>query len=400
MSNVQEKMKQIVNELKQSHFEREEAIEACVLGLLTANHVALIGAPGTAKSLLCRDLTKRLTGLTYFETILSRTRPAEAVLGPLDLPKLRDTGSFVRKTKGYLPEADVAFIDEGFKISPTLGHDLLGILNERVFHQVDENGRSVHNVPLKSAFIASNETPTDDEENAALWDRITLRWRVEYTKTGASFNSLFDQTVATGNTEIAWSDMLNVIENEIPLIPIPAKVIDTLRDVRGALAEALSIGEAGIVLSDRRWKACGNILRANAWLNGRDMVVERDLLVLKYVLWNELQDIQPVERILIRFADKVSDQIRTLRDNIGELAEQINNVKGHSKEQRSDHGTHTLRKVKAVKQELLRLDTDNPNHEEIKVTLMQLEKVWVDMFKVLLDTDQPASFSKWYNHKD
>ncbi len=386
----------IMAELNDTHFERQDAINASVLALLSGQHLFLLGEPGTSKSLQCRDLASRLTGSQYFEALLSRTRPAEAVVGPLDLPLLRDTGAFRRKTEGTLLEADIAFLDEVGNMSPTLGHDLHAALNERVYHENREGG-SVHPIPLMTCFTAGNNIPTEESDDArALWDRIVLRCKVDYIKAGGNFSKLFDMAQPSERTTVNWEDVKNVIVEDIPFIPIPPKVVDSLYEIRGKLREVQDPSSPeGIVLSDRRWKACADVLRAQAWLKGRDQVQDIDLLALKYVLWNEPHQIDTVERILIAYADKISDQIRTLRDNLAEQAESIKLRAGHSTEQRSDHAKQVLRKAKAIKQEMIRLENEHPGHDELKVAKRQFRNVWQDMFKILLD-QEAADFETWW----
>ena len=75
-----------------------------------------------------------------------------------------------RNVKGFLPTADVAFLDEVFKANSAILNCLLTLLNERVF----DNGDQRIQVPLKCVVAASNEL-FEGEELAALHDRFLLR---------------------------------------------------------------------------------------------------------------------------------------------------------------------------------------------------------------------------------
>ncbi len=253
----------------------------------------------------------------------------------------------------------------------------------------------MHPVPLSTAFLASNETPTDDEENAALWDRILIRCEVANVKSGGAFAKLFDLATPSTRTTVDYAALKSVIQDEIPFIPIPPRVVELLNEIRETLSNLPDLRNGdGVVLSTRRWKACAKVLRANAWLNGRDTVAESDLMALRFVLWNEQHEIAPVERVLIKFADKVSDQIRTIRDKIADLHKGLHERKGLAREQRADHASHITRQTKAIKQELIRIGAENPGHEEVKVTLNQFAQMWNDMYTVLFET-APKPFDQW-----
>ena len=110
--------------------EREVAIEAAMLALLTREHLLLLGPPGTAKSLLVRDVCKRIQGAVYFERLLTRFSTPEELFGPLSLSAL-EQDQYRRITSGTLVEAHIAFVDEVFKANSAILNSLLTLINER-----------------------------------------------------------------------------------------------------------------------------------------------------------------------------------------------------------------------------------------------------------------------------
>ena len=79
----------------------------------------------------------------------------------------------MRQIEGYLPTAEVAFIDEIFKANSAILNALLTLLNERLF----DNGSERFEVPLLCLVGASNELP-ESEELDALYDRFLIRRQV------------------------------------------------------------------------------------------------------------------------------------------------------------------------------------------------------------------------------
>jgi len=151
--------------------DKQELIDLMVVAAIGQEPLLLVGPPGTAKSDLVLKFKDAL-GITmeeYFEYMLTRfTEPSE-IIGPIDINELRD-GRYIRREKGKLPTAKLAFLDEIFKSNSAILNILLTIINERKFYQ----DGVPQPVGLKILFAAANEIP-EHGELGALKDRFVLK---------------------------------------------------------------------------------------------------------------------------------------------------------------------------------------------------------------------------------
>lgn len=150
---------------------KQELIDLMTVAAVAQEPLLIVGPPGTAKSDLVVKFKDAL-GIReedYFEYMLTRfTEPSE-IVGPIDINQLRE-GRYVRRERGKLPTARLAFLDEIFKSNSAILNILLTIINERKFYQ---DGVPTP-VRLQVLFAATNEVP-EQAELAALKDRFTLK---------------------------------------------------------------------------------------------------------------------------------------------------------------------------------------------------------------------------------
>lgn len=147
--------------------ERRAVLEGVLLGLISREHVLLIGPPGTGKSAVVQAVAESVEA-RRFEYLIGRfTEPSE-LFGALDLNALKD-GQVRPVTEGMLPEAEIAFLDEIFLGSTAILNSLLKILNERTYRR----GQFSMSTSLLSCVAASNALP-DDPALAAFADRFLM----------------------------------------------------------------------------------------------------------------------------------------------------------------------------------------------------------------------------------
>lgn len=391
MNPVAKQLRTIIDELSGQFYERKATIEFLVLCLLAKEHGFILGPPGTSKSMLVRALVERLDNMdSYFEMLMSRTRPDAAVLGPYNLPELRDHGDFHRKIAGFFPSAVIAFLDEIGKMSPTSGHDLLSILNERIYHEVN-GGRSVKDVPLHTCFTASNELIANESDDAAaLWDRLLLRTEVNYIQETSNFASLLKMGAGSSSTAgtpttVEWADLVDAVENEIPKILLPQSTVDSVIRLRGELANE------GLVLSDRRWKQTVRVMQANAFLNDRTEVVDEDIIVYRYTLWDTPEQIDKIERLCLTVSNPEAEKILEVLDAASELMKGIDERHGQSVETRAQYGAEVNQKVRTLESNLKTLQQEalqaNRGTQKVEEALEFVKTVKRKIYTDCLDMD-------------
>lgn len=333
--------------LKQGLYEKDEAIRLALLTAISGESIFFLGAPGCAKSMIARRIVQAFKsdekeGLKYFEYLMNKFSTPEDIFGNISLKALNGDGEsgkeeYKRITDGFLPQADIAFLDEIWKASPAIQNTLLTIINERKFH----NGGKVEDVPLKALFAASNELPTKNEGLEALYDRFVLRLVVDFIQNEDSFFEMIDDSNST-DFIISENDKNLLISNEdlenwrkqIDKV----KLSDTARAVISAIRKELTLQNEKLSeedkkngelfeVGDRRWKKITHILKTSAFLNDRTEVDLMDCSLIENCIWGTEKQQKKAKEIIEKCIKQngldCDTAIEDIQEQIGEFDDYI-----------------------------------------------------------------------------
>lgn len=273
---LRDKVSAIESELNEVFSEREDAIHGSLVALLSAKHVLMLGPPGTGKSLLARQICSSIVGANFFQILLNKFSGQEDVFGPISAAELKKD-RFVRKTTGYLPWAHIAILDEIFKANSAILNSLLSIVNEGLFPQDGEMIR----VPLMTLFGASNEVPEADDGLEAFDDRLHIRFIVERITDREAMKKMLQTASNHTMQNTILLEELEEARRLVTEVTIPEGVMGVFLDLW-----ALLVGKEHPI-TDRVFKQSLDIMRAEAWLNGRTEINEDDFEVLRHVFWKD-----------------------------------------------------------------------------------------------------------------
>ena len=337
---MKERFKLLLRDMNRGIYEKETEISLSLLAALAGESVILLGPPGVAKSMVARQLKTAFKDARSFEYLMSRFSTPDEIFGPVSIQKLKTSDTYERAVDGYLPTADVVFLDEIWKAGPAIQNTLLTVINEKIFR----NGNREMHLPLKLLVAASNELPAKGEGLEALWDRFVIRIESRPIKMEKNFRAmllevkseerrvknstdLFEDTIS--DEQIGADVSISPAEyaewsQAIDKIGVKEEVLDAISRIRKAL-RAVNVDEAAerrnIYVSDRRWKNIVRLLRTSAFMQDREEVDICDLLPIYHCLWQEPEERDAIRSIVIRslfapFAYKLVEMKKALAEDI------------------------------------------------------------------------------------
>ncbi|MCI8472328.1 MAG: AAA domain-containing protein [Clostridiales bacterium] len=344
------KMNNVISEVCDSLAERDELVHTIALALLTRKNLFVLGDPGQAKSQAIDKFRSHITDAKQFDVLMSKGIDQEQLFGRLDLasiipghisnsrlnsdPKycemrkelrmLMDTaesdsdfihlvelegkmsryqrglamyhqGSPEILTDGKIPDSHICFLDELFKANDGVLNSLLKALNERKY----TNEGVTTDIPVVSFFSASNEIPNfnNPEEKClrALYDRFDFKVctrnvadrgnRMKILKAKQNGTDCYIGTTFT-------LDELWHMQDEVEAVIVPDSIYEIADNI---LCE---LRRKNISVSDRTYFNFAPVVKAEAWLDGRDTVIPADLMALVNYLWNKPEEYASVQETI------------------------------------------------------------------------------------------------------
>jgi hypothetical protein len=179
-------------------------------------------------------------------------------------------------------------------------------------------------------------------------------------------------------------------------VTIPTAVEEKILDLR------TNLDLEGIIASDRRWGDSQDIIRVNAWQEGRTKADESDIIPLQHVLWQDPTHIKPVLRAILAMASPVSHEVVDLTDQVDQIEAQLReevkrvNVEGTetARTELREQGIEWFTKLEGIMKRLA--DLQDKTGEDNRVTTV-IEEAMNKVEKVTLLVGSDAMRLSTYN---
>ncbi|MDE5970731.1 MAG: AAA family ATPase [Muribaculaceae bacterium] len=326
----------LIDHIAQGLYEKRQIAAMALLCAVAGENIFLLGPPGTAKSLVASRLKMIFKDGKSFDYLMSRFSTPDEIFGPVSISRLKNDDVYERLTEGYLPDADVVFLDEIWKAGPSIQNTLLTVINEHTFY----NGSHPVKTPMKVLIAAGNELPAPDEGLEALWDRFLVRMVSNCIKSEDDFVAMI-QAENVSASELDESLLIDDTlykkwQTESTKVQSNQSVIDAVKALRRKLASKEDEAEEKMkfYVSDRRWRKFYHLMQTSAMMNGRTQLDMSDYILSIHCQWNDVDTRIDINRFvvegigdtIVKRLEKIDADLRLLINPDGE-AEPSNKFK-------------------------------------------------------------------------
>jgi len=386
--------------------ERAEVIHGAWVGRVAQEHLLMLGPGGTAKSFLARSISDHISGSRHFECAFDETTDPSQVFGPPDIKAMVEDGKTRRVVTNMLPEATDAFLDEFFNGNGPLLHSIMPILNERVFH----NNGMPSDVPLRQVIAGTNKLNADADQ-AALWDRVHLRYVVHYVQSRENMASMVGDAIARMSvvgrgvtTSISNSKTMVTIEEldeahkEALGLDVPDPVIEMFFDIR----DELQNGKAAIQISDRRMVEGMAAVLANSWVRNHEEVKIADLDILANMWWTVQDQAAAARGVILGATNPGEKAALDLLDDLDKLKTEIKqaNDSGMDESRKKRVGVEAVKNTDKLLREaqghLAKAKASGASTTRIQETIEKADAFKIEVGKSIFGID-PAQMSAMTN---
>ena len=281
------KFEKIKDNLNNYFIKREDVIDGILYAITIKKHGLLIGVPGVAKSYVLRCFSDHITGLVYWEYLLTPSTTEEEIMGNFSVKSRQLSDELKRNTENRLPKAQLAFCDEFFKAKAATLQSLLVAMSDGIFYNPNPE-----KIPLISLFGASNEKPGQGSELEALYDRFLLRYEIKRL-------SDINDWIRLANLKDYDNRNITVNLLDIQKLQAYCKTININDNIKKELGLLVTMLIAhNVKISERRFRWILELLRAVALYKHKDSVELEDFKYIYPALWTYSTDQSLVSRDL------------------------------------------------------------------------------------------------------